>query len=166
MPSQTNDRRHHHIFRPSLPSNHTHTHTLLPNNQAHERLPYREGVTLDMPATPAASPPTNDGGGCLVNVGLRKDVRLDRRLKPGVRVTVKLDPRHDPPSRGVAVAPSAPREEAGLYWGYTTRVAKNLAEVFAGCPFKVRARVLIGSGWGLGRKPYVRLRRRQAGRVP
>jgi predicted SPOUT superfamily RNA methylase MTH1 len=113
--------------------------------QAHERLPYREGVTLEVPNTsngsnataPKPDTTTTATGGSFVNVGLRKDVRLDRRLRAGVRVTVKLDPRHDPPSRGVAVAPSAPREEAGLYWGYATRVAKNLAEVFAGCPFKV-----------------------------
>lgn len=103
--------------------------------QAHDRLPYREGVTLETPAN------SNANEGSLVNVGLRRDVRIDRRLRPGVRVTVKLDPRHDPPSRGLAVAPSAPREEGGLYWGYTTRVAGNLPEVFAGCPFKV------GRGW-------------------
>ena len=104
-----------------------------PTQQAHDRLPYREGVTLETPANPNATAATE---GSLVNVGLRKDVRIDRRLRPGVRVTVKLDPRHEPPSRGVAVAPSAPRGEGGLYWGYTTRVAGNLAEVFAGCPFK------------------------------
>lgn len=119
-------------------------HPIHTPKQAHERLPYREGVTLEGPSTPTSTTqpqqqqqPQQQGEGSLVNVGLRKDVRLDRRLRPGVRVTVKLDMRHDPPARGVAVAPSAPREEAGLYWGYTTRVAKNLAEVFSGCPFKV-----------------------------
>lgn len=37
---------------------------------------------------------------------------------------------------GKAVAPSAPREELGLYWGYQTRLASGLADVIAGCPFK------------------------------
>lgn len=117
--------------RPSL--THTRYHHKTP--QAHDRLPYREGVTLEPPPNPNANANPTDGS--LVNVGLRRDVRIDRRLRPGVRVTVKLDPRHQPPSRGVAVAPSAPREEGGLYWGYTTRVAGNLPEMFAGCPFKV-----------------------------
>lgn len=37
---------------------------------------------------------------------------------------------------GKAVAPSTPREEAGLYWGYQTRLASGIAEVLSGCPFK------------------------------
>ncbi len=110
--------------------------------RAHEQLVYREGVTVETPGTT---------GGSLVNVGLRNYIRLDRRLKPGVRVTVKLassaaaspkpqkhqqPPPPPPQDTGVAVSPAAPREQAGLYWGYTTRLAKNLPEVFAGSPYK------------------------------
>lgn len=36
---------------------------------------------------------------------------------------------------GKAVAPSRPREEAGIYWGYTTRLASSLQDVFTQCPF-------------------------------
>lgn len=38
---------------------------------------------------------------------------------------------------GKAVPPSKPREEDGLYWGYTVRLASGLGDVFAGCPFPV-----------------------------
>jgi predicted SPOUT superfamily RNA methylase MTH1 len=34
-----------------------------------------------------------------------------------------------------AVDPSAPREEAGYYWGYTTRRCSSLSAVFTECPF-------------------------------
>ena len=43
---------------------------------------------------------------------------------------------------GTAVAPSRPREEGGTYWGYTTRLASSLKEVFSGCPFEVRYQTL------------------------
>ncbi|XP_054769585.2 putative methyltransferase C9orf114 [Lytechinus pictus] len=33
------------------------------------------------------------------------------------------------------VSPSAPRLEAGLYWGYSVRLASSLGAVFTGCPF-------------------------------
>jgi hypothetical protein len=32
--------------------------------------------------------------------------------------------------------PSAPREEAGLYWGYTTRMAKGISGLVRDCPFE------------------------------
>jgi predicted SPOUT superfamily RNA methylase MTH1 len=35
------------------------------------------------------------------------------------------------------VSPAAPREEKGLYWGYTTRVAPGLKEALEQCPFEV-----------------------------
>jgi methyltransferase len=33
------------------------------------------------------------------------------------------------------VSPSAPREDNGTYWGYTTRLASSLKDVFDSCPF-------------------------------
>jgi predicted SPOUT superfamily RNA methylase MTH1 len=120
--------------------------------RAHEQMVYREGVTVE---TPASTP-----GGSLVNVGLRNYIHLDRRLKPGVRVTVKLTSsssssssgsshKHQAPptqdTEGVAVSPAAPRETHGLYWGYTTRLAKNLTEVFAGSPYKEGYDLTVGT---------------------
>ena len=48
-----------------------------------EELVYREGVVVDRPV--------GKGGGSFVNAGLRKEVKVDKHLKPGTRVTVKLD---------------------------------------------------------------------------
>lgn len=45
-------------------------------------MPYREGVVLDRPV--------KKGCGSFANVGMRKEVRIDRSIKPGVRVTVKM----------------------------------------------------------------------------
>ena len=45
-------------------------------------MPYREGIVLDRPA--------KKGCGSFVNVGMRKEVRIDKSIKPGVRVTVKM----------------------------------------------------------------------------
>lgn len=46
-------------------------------------MPYREGVVLDRPV--------KKGSGSFVNVGMRKEVRIDKSIKPGVRVTVKME---------------------------------------------------------------------------
>lgn len=35
------------------------------------------------------------------------------------------------------LTPLAPAEQ-GLYWGYTTRIANGLSDVFASCPYEVR----------------------------
>lgn len=45
---------------------------------------FREGVVLDKPV--------QHGHGSYVDVGLTKEVQIDRKLVPGVRVTVQLEP--------------------------------------------------------------------------
>lgn len=47
-----------------------------------EDTPFREGVVLDRPV--------KMGAGSFVNAGMRKEVRIDKALKPGLRVTVKF----------------------------------------------------------------------------
>jgi predicted SPOUT superfamily RNA methylase MTH1 len=122
---------------------------------------YREGVVMDKPSP--------YGSGCLVNVGLRKEVHIDRAIKPNVRLTIRLgdDPGGKPgfwdpfwvtqaklaraakfakkeDGNGAAagpsvVPPSEPRESAGLYWGYSTRLATGgLASVLSEkeCPYE------------------------------
>ncbi|CAH1786042.1 unnamed protein product, partial [Owenia fusiformis] len=99
-----------------------------------------EGVTLDKPVKP--------GKGSFVNVGIKKEVTVDRHIQPGVRVTVKLtDNIHCDKKKlkGIIVPPSTPKSDAGLYWGYNVRLASGLAEVFSGCPFKDSYDVLIGT---------------------
>ncbi len=34
--------------------------------------------------------------------------------------------------------PDEPRTAAGLYWGYTTRIARGVGTIFSECPFEVR----------------------------
>ena len=36
--------------------------------------------------------------------------------------------------------PDEPRTAAGLYWGYTTRIARGVGAVFSECPYVVRGR--------------------------
>jgi len=43
------------------------------------------------------------------------------------------------------VAPSAPKMESGLYWGYATRLAANLSAVFTQCPYVGGYDVIIGT---------------------
>jgi len=47
--------------------------------------------------------------------------------------------------KGTVVAPSAPKTEAGLYWGYATRLAANLSDVFAQCPYVGGYDLIIGT---------------------
>jgi hypothetical protein len=92
---------------------------------------YREGVVLE-------KKPSNSEGS-LVNCGIRnRPVQIDRKLTPGIRCTVKIDPSaygRTGPIKGVVVSPSAPREADGTYWGYTTRMASSINTVFDECPF-------------------------------
>ncbi len=33
------------------------------------------------------------------------------------------------------VSPTTPRDEDGIYWGYTTRMASSISAIFEECPF-------------------------------
>uniref|UniRef100_A0A1A8L6V0 28S rRNA (uridine-N(3))-methyltransferase n=1 Tax=Nothobranchius pienaari TaxID=704102 RepID=A0A1A8L6V0_9TELE len=105
-----------------------------------EESDYREGRVLDKP--PKA------GKGSVVSCGMRKDVRIDKQLQPGLRVTVKLNKTWDQASRlhkGVVVAPHVPRTEGGLYWGYTVRLASCLSSVFTESPYKEGYDLTVGT---------------------
>ncbi|KNC86351.1 hypothetical protein SARC_01510 [Sphaeroforma arctica JP610] len=102
---------------------------------------YREGVTL--------ARPVKKGQGSLVDCGMWQQVKIDRHIQPGVRVTVKMqDPHGAKPGKhpkGTVVKPSAPREEAGLYWGYTTRIANTMADIWSECPYKEGYDLTVGT---------------------
>ncbi|XP_059213496.1 putative methyltransferase C9orf114 homolog [Centropristis striata] len=101
---------------------------------------YREGIVLDRPIKP--------GKGSLVNCGMRKDVRIDKQLQSGLRVTVKLNKTQNQESKlckGVVVAPHLPRTEGGLYWGYSVRLASCLSAVFTESPFEEGYDLTIGT---------------------
>ena len=100
---------------------------------------YREGIVLDRPA--------HKSGGSLVNVGLKKDCVVDKKVNPNVRVTVELELESEEKNliRGKIVPPSAPRTQKGLYWGYMVRLAEKLSHVFTKCPFKGGYDLTVGT---------------------
>ncbi|XP_031716141.1 putative methyltransferase C9orf114 homolog [Anarrhichthys ocellatus] len=101
---------------------------------------YREGIVLDRPIKP--------GKGSLVNCGMRKDVRIDKQLQSGLRVTVKLNKTQNQESKmckGVVVAPHLPRTEGGVYWGYSVRLASCLSAVFTESPYAEGYDLTIGT---------------------
>lgn len=86
----------------------------------------------------------------LINCGIfNRPVELDRSLPVGIRCTVEIDPKdYGRPGRrmsGKVVSPSAPREDDGTYWGYTTRIANSILNVFDECPFEGGYDLKIGT---------------------
>lgn len=71
-------------------------------------------------------------------MGLLQDVRIDKMLTPGLRVTVRMLPKQEGSKKqlGEIVSPITPRSELGVYWGYTVRLANTLTEVFSKSPYK------------------------------
>ena len=61
------------------------------------------------------------------------------------------------------VSPSEPRTAAGLYWGYTTRIAETFSQVFTGCPHRDGYDLMLGTSEkgdnvdGLTLKPFSNL---------
>ncbi|RHY30277.1 hypothetical protein DYB32_004450 [Aphanomyces invadans] len=101
---------------------------------------FREGVVVDQPL--------KEKHGSHVNVGLQKFAVIDKHLQPGVRVTVQLDESSKDKKKlaGTVVSPAEPREQKGLYWGYTMRFATSISKVWQESPFKVRSHALIVFG--------------------
>lgn len=90
--------------------------------------PYREGVTTVHKS--------KNSQGVYVNVGLKKEVSVNKNLEPGVRVTVKLTPKEGSKKlKGHLVPPYEPKQKLGVYWGYIVRLAKSFSDVFKQCPF-------------------------------
>ncbi|KAK2758013.1 hypothetical protein FQN54_004419 [Arachnomyces sp. PD_36] len=72
----------------------------------------------------------------VIDTGLPQKVRLEGLSIPeNTRVTVKFTSSDSNPQEAKPVAPSAPREEAGYYWGYNVRRCSSLSTVFTECPF-------------------------------
>ncbi|XP_072518829.1 putative methyltransferase C9orf114 homolog [Salminus brasiliensis] len=100
---------------------------------------FREGVVMDRPC--------KAGKGSLVNCGMRKEVKIDKQLQPGLRVTVRMMNQNAESKayKGVVVAPHIPRTEGGLHWGYSVRLASCLSAVMTECPFKEGYDLTIGT---------------------
>lgn len=103
-------------------------------------LVFREGVVSGKPA--------KQSKGSYVNVGLLNDCLVDKILTPGLRVTVKLEPNQQFKSkkiRGKILSPQQPRLEAGVYWGYTVRMAKSFSDIFSKSSYKNGYDLTIGT---------------------
>lgn len=89
-------------------------------------LPYREGIILDKPI--------KNKQRC--DVGLNNEVLLDTTewIPPYTRVTVKVDSFNNDSKKlkGILTSPSTIRNEAGIYWGFSVRIAKNLSDAVSG----------------------------------
>ncbi|KAM4849044.1 28S rRNA (uridine-N(3))-methyltransferase isoform X3 [Urocitellus parryii] len=105
-----------------------------------EESEFREGIVVDRPTRP--------GHGSFVNCGMKKEVKIDKNLEPGLRVTVRLNQKQLPECktyRGTVVSSQDPRTKAGLYWGYTVRLASCLSAVFSEAPFQDGYDLTIGT---------------------
>ncbi|KAK6638054.1 hypothetical protein RUM44_008479 [Polyplax serrata] len=100
---------------------------------------FREGITVDKPV--------KNGIGTFVDVGLKKEVLVDKTLQPKLRVTVKINPSKPESKkiRGIVVAPDTPEKELNTYWGYSVRIAHSISEVFSKSPFKDGYDLTIGT---------------------
>ncbi|MCJ1393572.1 hypothetical protein MMC18_006447 [Xylographa bjoerkii] len=123
--------------------------------RAHEWCQYREGVTIEdlqrngnevveeqgkkkkkRKSTESSAVTTS-----LVNAGFKTPISIPASIPPHTRVTLKFPSSRPPPDFQTAeliaeaVAPSAPREEAGYYWGYAVRAASSLSNVFTECSY-------------------------------
>lgn len=103
-----------------------------------EKSIWREGVVADKPSREGTS---------LVNIGLTREVLVNRNITPGVRVTVRLeeDWGEGGRQRGFVVSPREPTAKSGLYWGYQVRLADSLSSVFSGCSYKGGYDVTLGT---------------------
>ncbi len=106
--------------------------------RAFEESEFREGIVLDKASD-------DESGNSLAYIGLKKDCLLDEKVDPGTRVTVKIVSESKKVIKAKVVAPSTPREEAGLYWGYSVRSSPNLSSVFTQSPFQGGYDLTIGT---------------------
>ena len=118
----------------------------------HEWCQYREGATLPSANIDVSNqhvkklkksklPEHTAASTTIVHAGFRTPVSVPASIPPYTRVTLKFSSSESPPTfqtanlTADAVAPSAPREEAGYYWGYTVRAASSLSNVFTECAY-------------------------------
>lgn len=120
--------------------------------RAHEWCKYREGVTVEVSQTGLSEEngkknkkrkDASDSAraATLVDAGLAHRISVPASIPPNTRVTLKFPYEIEPPNfqdrelAAAVVAPSAPRREAGYYWGYNVRSASSISNVFTESPF-------------------------------
>ncbi|KAL2256660.1 hypothetical protein VTK26DRAFT_1344 [Humicola hyalothermophila] len=100
-----------------------------------EWLPYREGMTLEVPP--------KGGEGTVVDIGMPDTVTISESIPPKTRVTLKMP--DDPRGKPEPVHPAAPRTEAGYFWGFSVRRAPSLSSVFTTSPYEDGYDMSIGT---------------------
>ena len=102
--------------------------------------PYREGCVLDRPVS---------GDYSWVNIGLNKDCKINQKLPPKTRVTVKLNESNFNPKlkyyTGSLVSMSEPFIKNGTYWGYVVRVCETYNDIFNNSIYKEGYDFIIGT---------------------
>lgn len=102
--------------------------------------PYREGCVLNRPV---------NGEYSWVNIGLDKDCKINQKLPPKTRVTVKLNEKYFNEKlkfyTGVPVSMSEPFIKTGTYWGYIVRVCESYSEVLKDSIFQEGYDFIIGT---------------------
>ena len=118
----------------------------------HDWCQYREGFTKrEIPHRQERKIWRTPPGHTYVETGLHTRVFISAIIPADTRVTVKFKDEETPeeiPGNELlaeAVAPSAPREEAGYYWGYSVRQASCLSAVLTECPFDGGYDLTIGT---------------------
>ncbi|KAI9857684.1 MAG: hypothetical protein M1813_008105 [Trichoglossum hirsutum] len=87
----------------------------------------------------------------VVDAGLNRKIliRTQSSIPPNTRITLHLPPSSPPhshtPIRAEPTHPSAPRTSTGYYWGYTTRLAGSLSDVFTECPHATGYTLSVGT---------------------
>ena len=101
---------------------------------------YREGCILDRPV---------NGDYSWVNIGLNKDCKINQKLPPKTRVTVKLNESNFNPKlkyyTGNLVSMSEPFIKSGTYWGYVVRVSETYNDIFNNSIYKEGYDFIIGT---------------------
>lgn len=112
--------------------------------RANEWCDYREGIVVsgvDQSEGNASKSnrnrqSSNANGESVVDTGLPQKVVLPGTYLPqNSRATVRFSSQDDDQTSAEAVDSSAPRTEAGYYWGYYVRRCQSLSTVFTECPF-------------------------------
>lgn len=126
---------------------------------------YREGITVSTSSSNGGSNPEAEDQGrkkhkfgvdpsiatAFVDVGLSHHVPLPDVIDLNTRVTIKFAEHIGEADitksnlTATAVLPSAPREEAGYYWGYNVRAASSISAVLTECPFDGGYDVTVGT---------------------
>ncbi|KAF1965089.1 DUF171-domain-containing protein [Bimuria novae-zelandiae CBS 107.79] len=120
-----------------------------------EWLRFREGVAIAPPVQTRGKNRKQEW--TYINCGLPYPVRVPYDIPQGVRLTVEFKDDRPPPAwphlsdvqcanlAVDAVAPEAPREQEGYYWGYKVRRENSFNEVFTGTEFPGGYSFVIGT---------------------